>query len=679
MFDIFVISSRGYFPFLQDIKERFPYVKVASNFVEAQKKSLTSMFYVVYEDIKILDTFNFNYEVNEFDKEYVHIFKNTDDSKYKICLIPKTKNITIKENDYWFFLNNKEIDLEVGYTGNYEKFIINNYNDYENALKSAKTEMFWGVWDNIEVIDNNIFSLVFPIENVYDRNENHVWLNSSKNENSFKNGLVLFSKFKPVTKKEIEYKTLLNRKEHNSVASQFVKYQVFNISTYDDYTNALQSSSTDMFWGVWDNLEILDQSVFDLQFEIDNLYDRNENHVWLTLCGNDKSYGNGLVLFSKTKLVSKKEIEYKTLLNRKEHKVVAARARYPKYFINTYDEYLKIKNECNSPLFWCIWNEITITDHNIFDLFFDPFNGAYDFDRHMNHVFKNKDIEEDKYNGLMLMSKHKQVPKREIDFRFIVDKKEHNKVVSKLKPYDIVFISYNEANAEVNYQLLVDKNLENTIHRVQGIKGIHNAHLQAAKLVSTPMFYVVDGDAVVKNNFNFSHLVPRYDRYIVHVWHSENPVNGLLYGYGGVKLLPTKQTLEMDLNSSDMTSSISTGFRIMTEVSNITAFNTDAFSTWRSAFRECVKLSSKIILGQIDEETENRLEIWCNSLTDAPYSEYALLGAQAGKEYGKNNAGNIPALNKINDFDWLIDQFNSISDINGKILEITSAQALATS
>jgi phosphoribosylpyrophosphate synthetase len=30
-------------------------------------------------------------------------------------------------------------------------------------------------------------------------------------------------------------------------------------------------------------------------------------------------------------------------------------------------------------------------------------------------------------------------------------------------------------------------------------------------------------------------------------------------------------------------------------VSNITAFNTDPYSTWKSAFRECVKLSSKII------------------------------------------------------------------------------------
>ena len=31
-----------------------------------------------------------------------------------------------------------------------------------------------------------------------------------------------------------------------------------------------------------------------------------------------------------------------------------------------------------------------------------------------------------------------------------------------------------------------------------------------------------------------------------HVWRSKNPVNELVYGYGGVKLLPTKLTLDMD-------------------------------------------------------------------------------------------------------------------------------------
>ncbi len=685
MYDIFYISSRNKFPYLKDLKNRFPHVKTANSIKEAKTKSLTNMCWILQEDASILDTFNFTFDVPDWDKKYVHVFKDKEGNiTHKVSLIPKNIEISKKENDLGFFLNSKDVDLVACQIEikPYDKFYIETYEDYLNALETSTTEMFWGIWKNIEIIDDSIFNYVFPheIKFEYDRTINHVWLNRCNTTVEYENGLVLFSKLVSVTKKEIEHKVLLNRKEHDTVVSKKL-YNKFYIETYEDYLNALENSTTEMFWGIWKNIEIIDNAIFNYVFPSNGMYnfDRSINHVWLNQCNNKTDYRNGLTLFSKSVTVSKKEIEFKSILNRKEHTSIISKSRYPRYFINTYDDYLRVKEECDQPLFWCIWNEITITDESIFDLYFDPYDGIYDFDRSINHVFKNKDIDEYKYNGVMLMSKKKPVPKREIDFRFIVDKKEHDIVVSKLKPYDIVFISYNEPNAEHNYQLLLSKKLENTIHRVHGVKGIHNAHLQAAKLVSTPMFFVVDGDAIIKDEFDFSHLVPRYDRYIVHVWNSENPINGLQYGYGGVKLLPTKQTLEMDLNSPDMTSSISTGFRVMPNVSNITAFNTDEFSTWRSAFRECAKLSSKIILGQVDEETESRLETWCTTMFDVPYNQYALAGALAGKEYGIKNAGNVPALNMINDFNWLKSQFDSRLDIIGNTLEITSAQALATS
>lgn len=217
--------------------------------------------------------------------------------------------------------------------------------------------------------------------------------------------------------------------------------------------------------------------------------------------------------------------------------------------------------------------------------------------------------------------------------------------------YDIVFISYNEPNAEANFTRL--KSRFPTLRRVHGVKGIHQAHIAAAKKAFTRMFWVVDGDAEVLDTFNFDYEVSNDELDVVHVWRSRNPVNGLEYGNGGVKLLPKKLTLQMDTSRIDMTTSISTKFKAMPEVSNITAFNTDPFTSWRSAFRECVKLSSKVIDGQVDEETAHRLDVWCTHSTD----ENALKGALAGKTYGQENAGNIPALSLINDFDWLHTQF----------------------
>jgi hypothetical protein len=144
----------------------------------------------------------------------------------------------------------------------------------------------------------------------------------------------------------------------------------------------------------------------------------------------------------------------------------------------------------------------------------------------------------------------------------------------------------------------------------------------------------------------------------VHVWRSKNPVNDLEYGFGGIKLFPRELTINMDLSKPDMTTSISTKYKPVFEVSNITSFNTDAFSAWRSGFRECCKLSSKVIDRQNDKETIERLEIWCTVGLDRPFGKYAIAGAIAGEEYGTSNIGNLEALKKINDFEWLKGKFD---------------------
>ena len=218
--------------------------------------------------------------------------------------------------------------------------------------------------------------------------------------------------------------------------------------------------------------------------------------------------------------------------------------------------------------------------------------------------------------------------------------------------FDIFFISYQEPNADVNFAILQDR--FPIAQRVHGVKGIHQAHKEAAKKALTKMFYVVDGDALVEDDFNFDYEVPQKDMNAVHVWRSKNPVNELVYGYGGVKLLPTKLTLDMDSASTDMTTSISNRFRPMEQISNTSLFNSTPFNTWKSAFRECVKLSSKVIDRQDNKETEARLDVWCNNSND----NIAIAGAKAGRQYGEANKNNKEALAKINDFDWLKEQYN---------------------
>ena len=219
--------------------------------------------------------------------------------------------------------------------------------------------------------------------------------------------------------------------------------------------------------------------------------------------------------------------------------------------------------------------------------------------------------------------------------------------------YDIVFISYQEPSADANYAAL--KARFPMTKRVHGIKGIHQAHIKAAKKCFTKMCWIVDADAIILNNFNFDYIVPEHQLDHVHVWRSQNPINDLVYGYGGVKLFPRNLTINMDLTKPDMTTSISPHFIAVDEVANITAFNTDPFNTWKSAFRECAKLSSKVISRQNNEETEQRLDAWCTKGIERQYGDYAIAGANAGREFGISNRNDISL---INNFEWLHEQFS---------------------
>ena len=223
--------------------------------------------------------------------------------------------------------------------------------------------------------------------------------------------------------------------------------------------------------------------------------------------------------------------------------------------------------------------------------------------------------------------------------------------------YDIVMITFGELEAEQNWGSL--KRRFPRAKRVDGVKGIHAAHQAAAKMCDTDMFWVVDGDTKVFNNFEFDYIVPLHKKDTVHVWRARNPVNGLEYGYGGIKLLPRKLTENMDVSNADMTTSISTKYKPVMEVASITDFATDEYSTWRSAFRECCKLASKVIDRQNDAETDRRLSQWLTNSSTHKFSQICMEGAKAGKQYGESNIGDGIALRKINDFNWLMEQYNA--------------------
>ena len=544
MYDIIFIGEKN--KQWKSAKQRFPLLKHANTLDDAKRICITKMFWVVWPDIIINNDFNFDYEPDAWSTEYIHVFKNNE--YYDgVCLIPKSSEVSVKELQHRFFVNKKEIDIQASSPCAYDVFNIDTYADYLSASETSATDMFWMSSANIGIDTELVSTFYISHHDQIDRKQNHAFIHRV-NEEDLYNGVFLCSKHVPLSKKEVEYRFPVNRKEWDIVASSPIKYNIFNVDTYEDYVQALETSTTELFYVIPSTVVICKDFMFDDYFEHSNTFDRKINHVFL--------------------------------------------------------------------------------------------NGKF-------------------HDGVILCSKHSKISRREWLFRFIANKKENDFVASTPKPYDIVFISYQEPNADENFENLKTRFPDRVIHRVHGVKGIHQAHIEAAKACDTPMFYIVDGDAVVVDDFNFDWQVPAWQYNHVHVWRSKNPVNGLVYGYGGIKLFPRHETINMDTSKPDMTTSISDKFVAMPKVSNITAFNTDPFNAWKSAFRECAKLSSKVIDRQKSKETNERLRTWCMYvLPDTPFGEDALQGAKAGTAYGTRNKGNTVALKNINDFDWLKEKFN---------------------
>jgi hypothetical protein len=536
MYDIFYILDEKNQKYLPTLKERFPLIKTVSYseskheaYTLAKKRSLTKMFWLINLEVDqfIVEDFKFDFIVPEWDKQYIHSFKQGTNYSSVVCLIPKEYNITKKETEYGFFIKTKQVDINASITLPYDRFIISNKDDITEIQSKSTTSMFYIIKDN-SVVDPN-FRFDYEVFD-WDRQYVHVF-----KQDAVYDGVYLIPKDYKFTKREIEYKFYMRTKQVDINASR-KGCEYFYVSTYEDYITAQQKSNTAMFY------VIKDDCVVDPNFKF---------------------------------------------------------------------------------------------DHEI------P-----DWDKEYVHTFSY---------GISLIPKTYPITKKEAEYNFFMKNKEIDQVISRYG-FDIIFISYQEPNADENWEKL--KNRFPWAKRIHGVKGIHQAHKAAAEISNTCMFWTVDGDAIIDDEFNFEYHVPVWDRKNVYVWKSQNPINDLVYGYGGVKLLPKQSVLDMGLDSVDMTTSISDSFNSMPTVSNITSFNTDPFNTWKSAFRECVKLSSKTIDGQVDNETQERLDVWCSVGEDKLFGSYAIAGARYGREFGERFQNDKIMLSKINDWQWLTDEFN---------------------
>ena len=107
---------------------------------------------------------------------------------------------------------------------------------------------------------------------------------------------------------------------------------------------------------------------------------------------------------------------------------------------------------------------------------------------------------------LLNISMKLDLTKQFIDLETVNKFIEYNSDFSTVEPIskphlDVVFMSYNEKDADKHYELL-KKRVPNA-KRINGVKGILNAYNACREIAKTPYYFIVEGDSMICRDFSF--------------------------------------------------------------------------------------------------------------------------------------------------------------------------------
>ena len=260
--------------------------------------------------------------------------------------------------------------------------------------------------------------------------------------------------------------------------------------------------------------------------------------------------------------------------------------------------------------------------------------------------------------------------------------------MAKFKPidYDIIYLSYDEPNAERNYADLCKK--VPWAKRVHGVKGSDAAHKACAELSETDRFITVDGDNRIREEFLNQEI--DFDEHAdlkntVISWCGRNEINGLMYGNGGQKCWPREYVLNMKTHENADPNNVhaQVDFCWDAQYIQMNSCYSDVYNNetpqqaWRAGFREGVKLATDRGARISKEELKNNhwrclhwLYIWSMVGKDVENGDWAILGTRAGLYMTMCTDWDYV---QVRDFEYLNDlwkvSFESIEDIDYEIEE----------
>jgi hypothetical protein len=240
-----------------------------------------------------------------------------------------------------------------------------------------------------------------------------------------------------------------------------------------------------------------------------------------------------------------------------------------------------------------------------------------------------------------------------------------------INEFDIVYISYDEPNADENYEDLLTKCP--WAKRSHGVWGSDAAHKAAADLSETERFITIDADNIVNEDFfNIELDMDKVGDNHVISFAAKNKINGLVYGNGGIKMWPVDVVQKMRTHeaapANDKRAQVDFCWNIhYVQMNNWYSWvhnNGSPLQAWRAGFREGVKMgleNGDVVdpdkLKQIHHENYRRLLVWMTVGEDATNGLWAMYGARLGA-YMTNITRKDWDWKNVRDFDWLTNYFN---------------------
>jgi hypothetical protein len=231
------------------------------------------------------------------------------------------------------------------------------------------------------------------------------------------------------------------------------------------------------------------------------------------------------------------------------------------------------------------------------------------------------------------------------------------KVTYRDQELDIIFISNGEPDEELMYHH-TEYMTNRPVKWIRGVNGRIAAYQAAARASDTPWFFAVFAKLeVAGGSFPWDTWQPDYWQEPKHyIFNALNPVNGLEYGHQG--MIAYNKRLVLENNNPGIDFTLSQPHESVPLLSGTAQFNQDPWTTWRTAFREVVKLKH-FIDTQPTLETEHRLDTWL-TVASGDYSEWCLRGASDAVSYYEEVGGDYNMLMLSFEWAWLQDRFKNL-------------------